>query len=143
MTVSTRGRAFLAIREDETAAEAMGIDTATIEAFVVGASSPHQAASSRTVTYLHEHVLVPESIEFVVMVVLGGMGSITGSVIAAAVLTVLPELLRAAQELRMVVYSLLLIVLMLARPQGLFGTREISVRRIGARLRGRRRAPAA
>ena len=61
------------------------------------------------------------------MVVLGGMGSITGSIIAAAViLTILPEDLRAAgRDLRMVIYSLSLIVLMLLRPQGLLGTREL------------------
>lgn len=148
LTVSTRGRAFLAIREDETAAEAMGIDTTRykVTAFVVGAffAGIGGGLFAHSVTYLHTNTFsFLKSIEFVVMVVLGGMGSITGSVIAAAVLTVLPELLRAAQELRMVIYSLLLIVLMLARPQGLLGTREISVRRIGARLRGRRRAPAA
>jgi len=65
------------------------------------------------------------------MVVLGGMGSLTGSVVAAIFLTVLKELLRPLQELtrldfRMVIYSVLLIVLMLNRPNGLFGTREIS-----------------
>jgi branched-chain amino acid transport system permease protein len=64
-------------------------------------------------------------------------------VIAAAVLTVLPEVLRAAQELRMVIYSLLLVVLMLARPQGLLGMREIPIARVGAWLRGRLGAPAA
>lgn len=148
MTVSTRGRAFLAIREDEIAAEAMGIDTTRykVTAFVVGAffAGIGGGLFAHSMTYLHTNTFsFLKSIEFVVMVVLGGMGSITGSVIAAAVLTVLPELLRAAQEFRMVIYSLLLIVLMLARPQGLFGTREISVRRIGARLRARRRAPVA
>jgi branched-chain amino acid transport system permease protein len=66
-----------------------------------------------------------KSIEVVVMVVLGGMGSVTGSVIAAAVLTVGLELLREVEQYRMVAYSLLLIVLMLTRPTGLFGTREI------------------
>jgi branched-chain amino acid transport system permease protein len=59
------------------------------------------------------------------MVVLGGMGSITGSIFAAVVLTILPELLRAVREYRMVIYSLLLVILMITRPQGIFGTREI------------------
>jgi branched-chain amino acid transport system permease protein len=67
-----------------------------------------------------------KSIEVVIMVVLGGMGSITGSVIAAVILTILPELLRSVREYRMVIYSLLLIILMIARPQGIFGTREIT-----------------
>jgi branched-chain amino acid transport system permease protein len=71
------------------------------------------------------------SFEVIIMVVLGGMGSITGSVVAAAFLTFMREALRELQQftqidLRMVIYSLLLIVLMLTRPNGLFGTREIT-----------------
>ena len=60
------------------------------------------------------------------MVVLGGLGSVTGSVLAAVILTLLPEILRPIKDLRMVIYSLMLIVLMIARPQGLFGQRELS-----------------
>ncbi len=148
MVTSTRGRAFLAIREDETAAEAMGIHTTRtkVTAFVVGAffAGVGGGLFAHSVTYLHTNTFqFLKSIEFVVMVVLGGMGSITGSVIAAAVLTLLPEVLRAAQELRMVIYSLLLVVLMLARPQGLLGMREIPIARVGAWLRARLGAPAA
>jgi branched-chain amino acid transport system permease protein len=147
MVASTRGRAFLAIREDEIAAEAMGIPTTRYKviAFVVGAFFAGLGGGlfAHSVTYLHTNTFqFLKSIEFVVMVVLGGMGSITGSVIAAAVLTVLPELLRAAQELRMVIYSLLLIILMVARPEGLLGLREIRVSRIAPRFRRGRRAPA-
>ena len=76
-----------------------------------------------------------KSIEIIAMVVLGGMGSISGSVLAAIVLTLLPEVLRPVKDYRMVIYSLLLIVLMITRPQGLLGTRELSL----ARLFGRRR----
>jgi branched-chain amino acid transport system permease protein len=70
------------------------------------------------------------SFEIVIMVVLGGMGSITGSVVAAVLLTILKEALRPLQEItkvdfRMVIYSLMLIILMLTRPRGLFGTREL------------------
>ena len=60
------------------------------------------------------------SIEIVVMVILGGMGNTAGVILAAVVLTVLPEVLRPIADYRMIIYSLLLIVLMLARPQGLF-----------------------
>ena len=59
------------------------------------------------------------------MVVLGGMGSVSGAILAAIFLTVLPELLRPVEEYRLVIYSLLLIVLMITRPQGLLGTREL------------------
>jgi branched-chain amino acid transport system permease protein len=66
-----------------------------------------------------------KSIEIVAMVVLGGLGSVTGSVAAALFLTLALEALREAQQYRMVMYSLLLIVLMLTRPSGIFGTREL------------------
>ena len=77
------------------------------------------------------------SIEIIVMVVLGGMGSITGSVASAGLLTVLPEVLRPLKEFRMVIYSALLILLMLTRPQGVLGDRELDLRPWLARLRGR------
>ena len=79
-----------------------------------------------------------KSIEVVVMVVLGGMGSISGSIVAAAGLTLALEWLRGLDQYRMVIYSLLLIVLMLVRPAGLFGTREVWDRL--PRWLGRRRA---
>ena len=71
-----------------------------------------------------------KSIDVVIMVVLGGMGSISGSVLAAVIITVLPEALRPLQQLtqtdfRMVIYSALIIVLMLTRPQGLFGAPRV------------------
>ena len=71
-----------------------------------------------------------KSIEVIIMVVLGGMGSITGSILAAIILTILPEFLRVVKEYRMVIYSLILIILMLTRPQGIFGVQEFSLDRI-------------
>jgi branched-chain amino acid transport system permease protein len=130
LATSTQGRALFAIREDEVAAEAMGVDTTgyKVRAFVISAAYAGLAgglivhaillSTPRMFTFVR-------SIEVVVMVVLGGLGSITGSVVAAAVLTIALELLREFQAYRMVGYALLLIVLMLARPQGLFGTREL------------------
>jgi branched-chain amino acid transport system permease protein len=127
---STHGRALLAIREDEVAAEAMGVDTTgyKVRAFVISAAFAGlaggllvhliQLCTPRSFTFV-------KSIEVVVMVVLGGLGSVTGSVIAAFVLRFGVEALREAQQYRMVLYSMLLIVLMLTRPTGLFGTREI------------------
>jgi len=126
---STHGRAFLSVREDEVAAEAMGVDTTgyKVRAFVISAG---MAGVAGALSGSFEGNLSPQSFTFVrsfevvAMVVLGGMGSITGSTIAAAVLTLLPEYLRAVANLRMVIYSVALIVLMLVRPRGLFGTRE-------------------
>jgi branched-chain amino acid transport system permease protein len=127
---STHGRAFLSVREDEVAAEAMGIDTTgyKVRAFVISAFF---AGVAGALSGAFEGNLAPQSFTFVrsfevvAMVVLGGMGSITGSTIAAAVLTILPEYLRAVANLRMVIYSIALIALMLLRPRGLLGTREV------------------
>jgi branched-chain amino acid transport system permease protein len=71
-----------------------------------------------------------KSVEIVIMVVLGGMGSVSGSIVAAFILTFLPEALRPLQDithvdLRMVIYSLILILMMLLRPKGMFGRKEL------------------
>lgn len=127
---SSHGRAFIAVREDEIAAEAMGIDTTRYKvlAFAIGAAFAGLAGG----LFAHHQMFIDprsftfqRSIEILVMVVLGGLGSITGSVIAAFVLTILPEALRGMAEYRMIVYALLLIGLMLVRPQGLLGTKEL------------------
>ncbi len=127
---STHGRALLSIREDEIAAEAMGVDTTgyKVRAFVISSAFAGLAGgllvhlillcTPRSFTFVR-------SIEVVVMVVLGGMGSVTGSIVAAVVLSLAVEGLRSAQQYRMVMYSLFLIALMLLRPEGIFGTREI------------------
>jgi branched-chain amino acid transport system permease protein len=151
LTRSTHGRAFVSIREDEIAAEALGIDTTRykVVAFVVGAFFAGVAGGlfGHYLAYLHTNSFsFIKSIEVVIMVVLGGMGSITGSVLAAIVLTLLPEVLRPVKEYRMVIYSLLLIVLMLARPQGFLGTRELGLGALGRAFGpafGRRRKPGA
>ena len=125
----------------------MGVDTTgyKVRAFVIasayaglaGALISHAIllATPRMFTFVR-------SIEVVVMVVLGGLGSITGSVLAAIVLTIALELLREFQAYRMVVYALLLIALMLLRPQGIFGTRELWNLPIFKRLFGPRLAAA-
>jgi branched-chain amino acid transport system permease protein len=127
---STHGRALLAIREDEIAAEAMGVDTTgyKVRAFMI--SSAFAGLSGGLLVHLIQ-LCTPrsftfvKSIEIVVMVVLGGLGSVTGSIAAALLVTVSLEALREAQQYRMVMYALMLIVLMLTRPSGIFGTREI------------------
>jgi branched-chain amino acid transport system permease protein len=74
------------------------------------------------------------SFEIVVFVVLGGLGSLSGAVLAAAILTAAPEVLRGFGEWRMILYSLLLIGMMLVRPQGLMGRRELVPRWLRVRL---------
>jgi len=122
---STYGRGFLATHDDEIAAEAIGLNTThyKIVAFVVGAFFAGIAGG----LYGHfKQTIAPvgfnftKSIEIVVMVILGGMGNTPGVVLAAILLTLLPEVLRPVAEYRMILYSFLLIVLMIARPQGLF-----------------------
>jgi branched-chain amino acid transport system permease protein len=122
---STYGRGFIATKDDEIAAEAIGLNTTRykIVAFVVGAFFAGVAGG----LYGHfKQTISPggfdfnRSIEIVVMVILGGMGNTVGVILAAILLTVLPEVLRPVAEYRMILYSFLLIVLMLARPQGLF-----------------------
>lgn len=126
---STYGRAFLAVRDDEVAAEAMGVNTTKykIIAFVVGAFFAGVAGG----LYGHFKLSIDPkgfdflaSIEIVVMVILGGMGNTVGVIMAAVLLTVLPEFLRPVKEYRMILYSFLLIALMLTRPQGLFTWRR-------------------
>ena len=130
---SYHGRALLAIREDEIAAEALGVPTTRykVTAFVIGAFFAGVAGALFShYTYLHTNSFTfMKSIEVVIMVVLGGMGSLTGSILGAVLLTALPELLRFASAERLIIYSLLLIVLMIARPQGILGRRELSFRR--------------
>jgi branched-chain amino acid transport system permease protein len=132
---SAQGRVLLSIREDEIAATAMGVNTTQgkVRAFAMGAFFAGIAGG------LFAHYLTimspgtfdfNRSFEIIIMVVLGGMGSISGSVVAAILLTSLKEALRPLQQLtgvdlRMVIYSLVLITMMLARPAGIFGTREI------------------
>ncbi|MBI2813251.1 MAG: branched-chain amino acid ABC transporter permease [Opitutae bacterium] len=125
---STYGRGFLATKDDEVASEAVGLNTTRykIVAFVVGAFFAGAAGG----LYGHFKMTITptgfdftKSIEIVVMVILGGMGNTLGVILAAILLTLLPEVLRPIAEYRMIIYSLLLIVLMIVRPQGLFNFR--------------------
>lgn len=142
---SSHGRSLWAIREDEVAAEAMGVATTAykVRAFVISSFFAGVAGG------LFAHfvpIVVPgsftfvKSMEVVVMVVAGGLGSTSGAILAAIVLTLLPEVLRSAfvtlgrgdaslaqmaDQIRMPIYGILLVLLMLLRPQGMFGAREI------------------
>ncbi len=124
---SAFGRALISIREDELAAEAMGVNTTRYKVMAFVISSAMAGAGGVLLAHFDGY-LNPKSFEFIksfeilIMIILGGLGSIVGSVLGAIVLTVLPEALRGFAEYRMVIYSLLLIVLMITRPQGLLGS---------------------
>lgn len=134
---SPEGRALKAVREDPIAAQALGIELFQfkLKAFVLGAFFAGVAGGlyAHFLQYINPQGFdFNRSFEIMIMVVLGGMGSLTGSIVAASLLTVLKEALRPLQELthidfRMILYSLALIILMLLRPQGLFGSKELSL----------------
>jgi branched-chain amino acid transport system permease protein len=147
---STFGRALVAVRENEVAAELMGLRATRLKvmAFVYGAFFAGMAGA----LFAHYRLfVVPKdfdyvrSIEVVVMLVLGGLGSLTGAIVGAIAMTVLPEALRPVEQqletpgIRMVVYSLVLILLMLFRPQGIFGQRELSLKLLRRFLPGSRK----
>jgi branched-chain amino acid transport system permease protein len=136
---STYGRGFLTVRDDEIAAEAVGINTTRykVTAFVLGAFFAGIAGGlyAHSTTYINPSGFdFQRSIEIVIMVILGGMGSTAGVTFAAILLTLLleylrfvsgyewlPEIIRRIAANRVIIYSLVLIALMLLRPQGLFG----------------------
>ena len=134
---SSYGRGFIAVHDDEIAAEAMGINTTQykVTAFVAGAFFAGVAGG----LYAHSKgFLTPsgfdfmKSIEIVVMVILGGMGNTLGVILAAILLTILPEALRSFEKYRMILYSLMLVILMITRPQGLFAWNWRWTRRVPA-----------
>lgn len=132
MMKSRHGRAILAIRDNEIAAEATGVNTTyyktlafVVSAFFAGVGGALYAGSIGVMAPAKFGFM--KSIEILVMVVLGGMGSMFGSVISATVLTILPEALRAFSDYRMVAYAVVLIVVMIFRPQGLMGTYDFSL----------------
>lgn len=135
---STFGKGIIAIREDEIAAELMGVHTRRVKlvAFLVSSFIAGMSGGlfAHVLAYVNPGAFgILKSTEALVMVYLGGMGSISGSVIAAFLFTILIEALRPLAVLKWVVIPLILIILMLRRPQGLFGFREISLNLTGSR----------
>jgi branched-chain amino acid transport system permease protein len=128
------GRILRSIREDETASEALGKNVVKYKlvVFVIGALFAGIAGSlyAHYITFIDpSSFTVMESVTILLMVIFGGMGNLTGSIVGAIILVVLPELLRflgmpssIAAPMRQMIYGLLLIILMLKRPQGLMGT---------------------
>lgn len=132
---SSYGRKFFSVRDDEIAAEAMGIDTTRTKvlSFLISSFFAGVAGSlfAHFANYLNPASFgFQRSVDVIIMVVLGGMGSLSGAMVAAVIVTLLPELLRPVQQitgvdLRMVIYATCLVLLMILRPQGLFGSREV------------------
>jgi len=139
---SAPGRDCIAVREDEIAAESVGVHAvrAKMMAFIIGAFFAG-VAGALYASYFY--FIKPDlfgflkSIDILVIVVLGGLGSISGSIIAAILLAVVSTLLQDFAAVRMIIYAFVLVVIMIFRPQGLMGSREVSLAFLG-RL-GRRR----
>ena len=129
---SRPGRDSIAVREDEIAAESIGVNSVRAKtlAFVVGAFFGGVAGALYASTF---YFIKPDlfgflkSIDILVIVVLGGLGSLSGSVIAAILLALVSTVLQPFPELRMVIYGLVLVVIMVFRPQGLMGDRELTL----------------
>jgi branched-chain amino acid transport system permease protein len=130
---SSHGRACISIREDEIASESVGINTTKYKviAFTFGAFC---AGIAGALYASYFYFLKPDlfgflkSVDVLVIVVLGGLGSISGSILASILLALISSYLQSFPELRMVIYSLLLVVIMIFRPQGLMGSKEISLK---------------
>jgi branched-chain amino acid transport system permease protein len=130
LTFSQTGRSLAAIREDEVAAEAMATPTTRLKvtAFAISAATAgiagglfaHMQAGVRPEDFRFE-----KSIDMIVMIIVGGLGSISGAILGGIFVAVSLELMRDLQQYRLVLYALLLIVIMIVRPQGLLGAREL------------------
>ena len=132
MVNSTFGRSCISVRENAIAATAMGINTtyAKVLAFAVGAlfagvagglfSHYFSIAHPSSFTFLN-------SFNYLTMVVLGGLGSMSGAIVGATLLTFITAALADYPEIRMIIYALCLILLMIFRPQGVFGNQEFSL----------------
>jgi len=139
LTHSSYGRALRAIRDDEIAAEACGIPTTRFKvlAFVISAATAGVAGglfAHLQSTIRPDDFKFDRSIDMIVMIIVGGLGSVTGAIVGAVFVGITLELTRDLQQYRLVIYALLLILLMVFRPEGLLGRRELHVVRLFKRL---------
>ena len=131
LTFSQTGRSLAAIREDEIAAEAMATPTTRLKVLAFSLSAASAGIAGGLFAYMQsgirpEDFRFDKSIDMIVMIIIGGLGSISGAVVGGIFVAVTLELMRDLQQYRLVLYALLLIVIMLVRPEGLLGSRELS-----------------
>ena len=142
---SRHGRAVLAIKDNEIAAQSSGVKITryktfafTFSAFFAGVAG---AIYAQNIGVISADVFnYNKSFDILVMVVLGGMGSFTGAILSSTVLTILPELLRGFADWRMIIYSIILILVMIFRPEGLMGRSEFNLEKVFSRKRGGKNA---
>ncbi len=146
LTYSSYGRALSAIREDEIAAEAAGVPTTrykvlafAISAMLAGLAGTMFAHDATGGQHIDPGAFrLDKSVDMLVMIIFGGLGSITGAVVGGIFVAVSLELLRGVQQYRLIVYAALLIGMMLWRPQGLLGTRELGLSTLRRLIPGRK-----
>ena len=131
---SKHGRSMLAVREDELAAQMSGINTFKSKMLAMCMSALYAGIAGGMLAHYFGYVqpkmfMMAKSTEYTIMVIFGGMGSITGSVLGTVLLCALPELLRAVGDWRLVFYGLAVIIIMIVRPKGLMGGKELPVGR--------------
>jgi branched-chain amino acid transport system permease protein len=134
---SRLGRAWVAIREDEEAAQAMGVPLvrAKLLAFAIGATFAGLAGqlyAARQVNIFPDNFTLFVSIDALALIIVGGMGSIPGVVFGALALKGLPEVLRGVDEYRIVAFAALLVIMMIARPEGILPAQRTKAE-LGAR----------
>jgi branched-chain amino acid transport system permease protein len=143
VTFSQTGRSLVAIREDEIAAEAMATPTTRLKVLAFSLSAATAGIAGGLFAHMQsgvrpEDFKFDKSIDMIVMIIVGGLGSISGAAVGGIFVAVSLELMRSLQQYRLVLYALLLIVIMLVRPEGLLGQRELPAlfRRRKARAEG-------
>ena len=132
---SKHGRSMLAVREDELAAQLTGINTFRSKMLAMCMSALYAGIAGGMLAHYFGYLqpkmfMMVKSTEYTIMVIFGGMGSITGSVLGTVLLCALPELLRAVGDWRLVFYGLAVIIIMIVRPKGLMGGKELPVGKI-------------
>ena len=132
---SKHGRNMLAVREDELAAQLTGINTFRSKMLAMCMSALYAGIAGGMLAHYFGYLqpkmfMMVKSTEYTIMVIFGGMGSITGSVLGTVLLCALPELLRAVGDWRLVFYGLAVIIIMIVRPKGLMGGKELPVGKI-------------
>ncbi len=145
LTFSQTGRSLIAIREDEIAAEAMATPTTRLKVLAFSISAASAGTAGGLFAYMQsgirpEDFRFDKSIDMIVMIIIGGLGSISGAIVGGVFVAVTLELMRDLQQYRLVLYALLLIVIMLVRPQGLLGGRELTAGFLGRLKRSKAEA---
>ena len=130
LTFSQTGRSRAAIREDEIAAEAMATPTTRLKVLAFSLSAATAGIAGGLFAYMQsgirpEDFRFDKSIDMIVMIIIGGLGSISGAIVGGIFVAVTLELMRDLQQFRLVLYALLLVIIMLVRPGGLLGSREL------------------